>query len=118
MADDGRQRIDKWLFFARLAKSRSLGAKLVALGRVRINRAKAELPSATVKPGDVLTVNLDRRIAVVRVTGLGERRGPALEARGLYEDLSSQDLTEGRASPLDGAESVRLAPWPDGRRQD
>jgi len=85
---DGRQRLDKWLSFARIVKSRSLGAKLAVSGRVRINRDKATQASDTVRPGDVLTVTLDRRIIVYRVLDPGVRRGPAEEARKLYEDIS------------------------------
>jgi ribosome-associated heat shock protein Hsp15 len=84
-----RQRIDKWLFFARVVKSRSLAAKLVAAGRVRLNRDKIEQASQPVKPGDVLTVALDRRVLVYRILAPGVRRGPAEEARTLYEDLSA-----------------------------
>lgn len=83
-----RQRIDKWLFFARVVKSRSLAAKLTVAGRVRINRDKASQASDLVKPGDVLTITLDRRILVYKVLDAGKRRGPAEEARTLYEDLS------------------------------
>ncbi|MFC4623719.1 RNA-binding S4 domain-containing protein [Daeguia caeni] len=83
-----KQRIDKWLFFARVVKSRSLAAKLAVGGKVRLNRDKIEQASHPVKIGDVLTITLDRRILVYRVLGLGERRGPAPEARLLYEDLS------------------------------
>ena len=85
---DGRQRLDKWLSFARIVKSRSLGAKLAVSGRVRINRDKATQASDQVKPGDVLTVTLERRILVYRVLDPGLRRGPAEEARKLYEDIS------------------------------
>jgi ribosome-associated heat shock protein Hsp15 len=88
MAADGRQRIDKWLFFTRAVKSRSLAAKLVVAGRVRINRDKAAQASDLVKPGDVLTITLDRSIHVWKVIGAGVRRGPAEEARRLYEDMS------------------------------
>lgn len=85
---EGRQRLDKWLSFARIVKSRSLGAKLAVSGRVRINRDKATQASDQVKPGDVLTVTLERRILVYRVLDPGIRRGPAEEARKLYEDIS------------------------------
>jgi ribosome-associated heat shock protein Hsp15 len=83
-----RQRIDKWLFFARVAKSRSLAAKLVMAGRIRVNRGKVDQASYPVKPGDVLTVALDRQVLVYRILGCGVRRGPATEARTLYEDLT------------------------------
>lgn len=88
MSGEGRQRIDKWLFFARVVKSRSLAAKVVQLGRVRLNRDKIDLPSQQVKPGDVLTITLERRVIVYRVLDPGTRRGPAEEARTLYEDLT------------------------------
>lgn len=95
-----RQRIDKWLFFARVVKSRSLAAKLAAGGKVRVNRDKIEQASHQVKPGDVLTITLDRRVLVYRVLDAGERRGPAPEARALYEDLSPPPAVPAEAAPL------------------
>ncbi|MBV2144775.1 RNA-binding S4 domain-containing protein [Falsochrobactrum sp. TDYN1] len=83
-----RQRIDKWLFFARVVKSRSLAAKLAASGKVRVNRDKIDQASYPVKVGDVLTITLERRILVYKIVSCAERRGPALEARLLYEDMS------------------------------
>lgn len=88
MAADEKQRIDKWLFFARVAKSRSLAARLATGGHIRVNKAKIDQASQTVRPGDVLTIALDRRVLVYRVLAPGSRRGPATEARLLYEDLS------------------------------
>ncbi len=88
MASEERQRIDKWLFFARVVKSRSLAARLVQAGRVRVNREKAEQASHLVKAGDTLTITLDRRVLVYRIVAPGVRRGPAEEARLLYEDVS------------------------------
>jgi len=88
MPGAGSQRIDKWLFFARVVKSRSLAQKLAVSGRVRINGAKCDHASDTVKPGDVLTITLERRILVYRVLDPGCRRGPAEEAHTLYEDMS------------------------------
>ena len=84
-----RQRIDKWLFFARAVKSRSLAAKLVQAGHVRLNRDKIDQPAHAVKPGDVLTIRLERRVLVWRVLAAGTRRGPSEEARMLYEDLTA-----------------------------
>lgn len=99
MVAEGRQRIDKWLFFSRAVKSRSLAAKLVVAGRVRINRDKAAQASDLVKPGDVLTITLDRRIFVWKVLAAGVRRGPAEEARTLYEDMSPPPTPKGEALP-------------------
>jgi ribosome-associated heat shock protein Hsp15 len=95
-----RQRIDKWLFFARVAKSRSLAAKLVLGGRVRVNREKVEQASHLVKPSDVLTITLDRRVLVYRILGCGVRRGPATEARTLYEDLTPAAEPDPVTSPV------------------
>ena len=97
MVAEGRQRIDKWLFFSRAVKSRSLAAKLVVAGRVRINRDKAAQASDLVKAGDVLTMTLDRRILVWKVLDSGTRRGPAEEARLLYEDMSPPPAPKGEA---------------------
>jgi ribosome-associated heat shock protein Hsp15 len=84
MMRDDRQRLDKWLWFARFVKSRTLAAKLVADGFVRINGQRAESPAKTVAVGDVLTIALPRTTKVVRVEHLGFRRGPAAEAQELY----------------------------------
>lgn len=82
------QRLDKWLWFARLAKSRTLAARLVEEGQVRVNRVKVEKPAVTIKPGDVLTLSLGAQIRVLRVLNPGTRRGPAAEACTLYEDVT------------------------------
>lgn len=108
MVAEGRQRIDKWLFFSRAVKSRSLAAKLVVAGRVRINRDKAAQASDLVKPGDVLTITLDRRIFVWKVLGAGVRRGPAEEARTLYEDMSPPPTPKADTLP-DAIPAVREA---------
>ena len=99
MVAAGRQRIDKWLFFSRAVKSRSLAAKLVVAGRVRINRDNAAQASDLVKPGDVLTITLEGRILVWKVLDPGSRRGPAEEARLLYEDMSPPPTPKGEAVP-------------------
>jgi ribosome-associated heat shock protein Hsp15 len=88
MDGDGRQRIDKWLWFARLARTRTAAQRLVAAGRVRVNGDKTGSASRMVKIGDVLTVGLESGVRVLRIAAAGIRRGPAPEARLLYEDLS------------------------------
>src|SRR5688572_5341653 len=105
---EGCQRIDKWLFYARVVKSRSLAAKRALAGRVRINRDKASQASDLVKPGDVLTITLDRRILVYKVLDAGKRRGPAEEAKNLYEDLSPPPAPKGEA-PADAVIPLRDA---------
>jgi ribosome-associated heat shock protein Hsp15 len=86
--DPGTQRIDKWLWFARIAKTRTLAAALVVAGKVRLNRARIDKPSHTVRASDVLTVTVARRVRLLRVTGLAERRGPPAAAGALYEELT------------------------------
>jgi ribosome-associated heat shock protein Hsp15 len=82
------QRLDKWLWFARIVKSRTLAAGLVVDGKVRVNREPTQKPSQTVRPGDVVTLSVHRQVRVLKVLEPGTRRGPAKEAAMLYEDLS------------------------------
>jgi ribosome-associated heat shock protein Hsp15 len=83
-----RIRIDRWLFHARVVKTRPLAARLAQSGHVRVNGLRIDSASRAVRPGDVLTISLERTVRVLRIVALGERRGPASEARGLYDDLS------------------------------
>jgi ribosome-associated heat shock protein Hsp15 len=87
---EATQRLDKWLWYARLVKSRTLAAQLVTDGKVRVNRTRAMKPSQSVRIGDVLTIASRGRVCVWKVLAPGERRGPPAEARTLYEDLSPQ----------------------------
>jgi ribosome-associated heat shock protein Hsp15 len=83
-----RQRIDKWLWHARVVRTRSAAAALAGSGHVRVNGARVDAASRPVRPGDVVTIALDRRVRVLKVLGYAERRGSATDARPLYEDLS------------------------------
>ncbi len=83
-----RQRIDKWLWFSRLVKSRTLAGELVTSGKVRVNSAKVSKASHNVQAGDVLTFTYHTRLKVVKILSIGHRRGPAPEAQALYEDMS------------------------------
>ena len=85
----GRQRIDRWLWFARFAKTRSLAARLVADGFVRKDGRRVEASAKAVSIGDVLTIAAPHRTVVIRVLSPGERRGPAAEALALYEILEA-----------------------------
>jgi ribosome-associated heat shock protein Hsp15 len=82
-----RQRIDKWLWHARIVKTRTGAAELVASGHVRVNSVRALAPSHPVKVGDVLTIALDHRIRLWKVADFAERRGDATAARKLYVEL-------------------------------
>jgi len=91
------QRLDKWLWCARFMKARSDCARLVAEGLVRINRQPTDKPHARLRPGDVVTLPLRGDVRVVRVLRLAARRGPAPEARQLYEDLQESPTSRGCA---------------------
>jgi ribosome-associated heat shock protein Hsp15 len=87
-----KQRLDKWLFFSRAVKSRTLAQKLIEAGAIRVNSERTERTDHKVGPGDVLTMNVHERLLVWRILDGGERRGPATEAATLYEDLSPPPL--------------------------
>ncbi|GFO83566.1 MAG: RNA-binding protein S4 [Methyloceanibacter sp.] len=82
------QRLDKWLWCARLAKTRSAATRLIADGKVRINGKRVRKASRIVQPGDVVTATPPGRLVVWRVRDSAERRGPAPLAQTLYEDLT------------------------------
>lgn len=88
MVETDTLRLDKWLWFSRLCKTRTQATALCRTGRVRVNRTPVRKPNHALRLDDVLTFPLGRRIWVVRVVALGERRGPFCEAQTLYEDLS------------------------------
>ena len=83
-----RQRIDKWLWHARVVRTRSAAAALCTSGLVRVNGTRIDTSSRPVRPGDVVTVALDRNVRMLKVHGFAERRGYADTARPLYEDLT------------------------------
>ena len=85
-----RQRLDKWLWHARVVKARTSAAALVASGHVRINGSRETAPGHALKLGDVVTIGLDRSVRVLKVIAFAERRGDAIAARVLYEDLQAR----------------------------
>ncbi len=96
MKREARQRVDLWLFRARFAKTRAVAARLVSEGGVRlVHNGVTRLidkPSVEVAPGDALLLPRRERLTLVRVEALGQRRGPASEARGLYSELDAEAL--------------------------
>jgi ribosome-associated heat shock protein Hsp15 len=82
-----RQRIDRWLWHARLVRTRGAAAAIAGSGYVRVNGARIDAPGRMVRTGDVITVALDRGVRVLKVMGFVERRGSARTAAALYEDL-------------------------------
>src|ERR1043165_3038902 len=83
-----KQRVDKWLWHARVVRTRSAAAALVDQGLVRLNGARVAANSQPVRAGDVVTVALDRTVRIMKVAGFADRRGNAAAARLLYEDLT------------------------------
>jgi ribosome-associated heat shock protein Hsp15 len=86
--DQGWQRLDKWLWCARVMKHRGDCARLVEAGAVRINRQPTDKPHARLRVGDVVTLALRGEVRVLRIGALATRRGPPAEARGLYEEIA------------------------------
>lgn len=125
-----KQRLDKWLWFARILKSRTLAQKLVLSGAVRVDGNRVTSPDHRVAPGMVLTLTVHERLRVLRILDPGARRGPASEAATLYEDLSPEmpkrdrkplDLQPGRRPAGSGRptkrerrQTDRLKPLPSG----
>jgi len=91
---DDRQRIDKWLWHARIVRTRSAAATLATSGHVRINGVRIGAAAKPVKAGDVVTIALDRRVRVLKVTGFAVRRGSANVAQALYVDLAPPDISD------------------------
>lgn len=107
MSDAATIRVDKWLWQARFFKTRAAASRLCLAGKVRLGGRAITKAHYALKPGDVLTFPQARRIRVVRVLALGERRGPATEAATLYEDLAPD------APPLPRTPRPRrrMRPW-------
>lgn len=95
-----RQRIDKWLWHARVVRTRSAAAMLVTSGHVRLNGERCLASSRAVKAGDVVTIALDRAVRIMKVLGFAERRGDAAAARPLYEDLTPAPTSMRAQAPV------------------
>lgn len=78
-------RIDKWLFHARVYRTRALAQQAASAGKVRLNGMRVEKPAHTLKPGDILTLGRGSEVLALRVLAVADRRGPASQARLLYE---------------------------------
>lgn len=102
-----KERLDRFLFFSRAVKSRTLAQKLIETGAVRVNSERTERTDHKVGAGDVLTMSLHGRILVWRILDAGTRRGPASEAQGLYEDISPPSLPKAERSPYEAAIAER-----------
>jgi ribosome-associated heat shock protein Hsp15 len=83
-----RQRIDRWLWHARLVRTRGAAAALAGAGYVRVNGARIDAPGRMVRTGDVITVALERNVRVLKIIGFRERRGPAGSGETLYKEVT------------------------------
>ena len=90
---EAKLRVDRWMWFARVVKTRTLAQKMVRSGKVRVNREKISHTSFTVSVGDVLTINMPQTVLVYEILALGTRRGPFVEAQLLYRNLSPEKPT-------------------------
>jgi ribosome-associated heat shock protein Hsp15 len=104
----GGQRLDRWLWFARVLKSRTLAAQFIEGGKVRVNRMRVLKPGHSLRKGDVLTLTLRGRVQVLKVLAVGKRRGPAPEARLLYQPLGP-DRSGPEANDYEGSEQPIVA---------
>ena len=106
-SETGAQRIDKWLWFTRVLKTRSLASRLVLSGKVRVNGERIAKPGKTVGEGDVLTFTFNDQVRVLKVVSPGRRRGPYEEARLLYQDLRPQPPARGSGQTPAGKPAAR-----------
>lgn len=88
-------RLDKWLWAARLFKTRQVAVKAISAGHVQVNGARAK-PARVIKPGDELTVRKVPYTYVIHIQALAERRGPASQARLLYTESEASELERQR----------------------
>jgi ribosome-associated heat shock protein Hsp15 len=103
------QRLDKWLWCARFMKTRTDCTRFVGQGFVRINRQPTDKPHARLRVGDVVTLPLRGQVTVARVLALAARRGPASEAKLLYEEIESPSAGEAiSCTPADSSAYRRL----------
>ena len=106
--ESSTRRLDQWLWFARFAKTRSLAARLCSAGAVELNGAPVRKANQSVRVGDIVAVPQGGWRLTVRVLALAQRRGPASEARGLYEEAAAalrlRELAPEWAPLLDAAE--------------
>lgn len=110
MSEGGGLRVDKWLWHARFLKTRTAATELCSGGRMRVNGEIIAKAHHLVRPGDVLTFAVGERVRIIRIVQLAARRGPAVEARQLYEDLEAAAATN---HPGNESNSPAAA-WPSG----
>lgn len=108
-------RIDKWLWYARFFKSRSLASKICEKGAVRVNKQAIKKAHYALKVGDVVTFEQGPFVRVIEVKALGARRGPAVEAQQLYNDLAPPKKPEPEDQALAQNQTMAQRPAGSGR---
>ena len=111
-----RQRIDKWLWHARIVRTRQAAAALAGSGHVRVNGERVDAPSRAVRPGDVITVALDHSVRVLKVLQFAERRGTAHDAKSLCEIIEATNQPRLPAADVTGRDSGSGRPTKRDRR--
>ena len=91
-APEARQRIDRWLWHARIVKTRSLAVSMIASGHVRVNNKRVETPAYPIRKNDILTVAFLGGVRVLRAIDFADRRGKAAAAAKLYEEIKPASL--------------------------
>ena len=116
-------RLDKWLWYARFFKTRSLATKLMSSGKLRIDGEVTTKPHRTAQIGQVLTFAQGAHIRVIRIEAIGSRRGPAPEAELLYTDLdppkrqTAEDKVSSRQKHFESRQTGSGRPTKKDRRQ-
>lgn len=100
-------RIDKWLWHARFFRTRTLAQTQVTSGKVRVNSQRVTKANHAVKPGDVLTFPKEKTVRVIEIVAIADRRGPAMEAQALYNDLSPPTPSSRKEDPTAPAPAAR-----------
>ena len=118
-AAEQKLRIDKWLWFARVAKTRTLAKKLVTNGKIRVDSNKISSASSLISCGQVLTITLERQILIYEIVELGTSRGPYIQAQLLYSDLSPKidPVVKDDKAFMDGTIATERRPDKRQRRQ-
>ena len=104
-----KERLDKFLFFSRALKSRTLAQQVIETGAIRVNSERTVKSDLKVGAGDVLTMALHNRIVIWRILDCGVRRGPAPEAALLYEDISPAPLPKEERTVFEQVIGERVA---------
>ena len=112
-----KQRLDKWLWFARFFKTRSLAATRVAAGDVRVDGERITKRSTSVQTGNVLTFAIGDYVRVIQINAIGDRRGPAPEAQELYKDLSPPETQPKNKPPINPSFEGKGRPTKRDRRK-